>query len=212
MHTARGRFITVEGIEGVGKSTNMAFIASALESNKIPYVMTREPGGTALAEEIRSLVLSERQESVTAITELLLMFAARAQHIEHFIKPHLEAGDWVLCDRFTDSSFAYQGGGREMDIGLLRQLEKSVQGNLSPDLVILLDLSVDRAMDRIRARSDNDRIDAESISFFNRVREAFLERARNNPDRYLVLDASPGIELVQESLRKGLESFINENL
>lgn len=192
----RGKFITLEGSEGVGKSTNMAVIKDWLEDNKIDYVATREPGGTPLAEEIRQLLLSPREEKVDATAELLLVFAARAQHINTFIKPHLERGIWVLSDRFTDATFAYQGYGRGLDLALIKQLEQTVQQGLQPDLTVYLDVDVRVGLERARARGELDRFEQEAIDFFERVRQGYLERVNQNPARFAVVDAGQAIEKV----------------
>ena len=148
-----GRFLTLEGIEGVGKSTQVSRLAAALTVRGIEHVVTREPGGTPLAEKIRDLVLHSRDESLPAAGELLLMFAARAVHLHNYIEPHLQAGRWVLCDRFTDATYAYQGGGRGMDLRAIAQLEQLVQGDRRPDLTLLLDLPVEHALGRVRLRN-----------------------------------------------------------
>lgn len=192
----RGKFITLEGSEGVGKSTNMAVIKNWLQENNIDYVATREPGGTPLAEEIRQLLLSPREERVDATAELLLVFAARAQHINTFIKPHLERGTWVLSDRFTDATFAYQGYGRGLHLSLIEQLEQTVQQGLQPDLTVYLDVDVKVGLERARARGELDRFEQEAIEFFERVRQGYLARVNQNPARFAVVDAGQVIEKV----------------
>lgn len=192
----RGKFITLEGSEGVGKSTNMAVIKNWLQENNIDYVATREPGGTPLAEEIRQLLLSPREERVDATAELLLVFAARAQHINTFIKPHLERGTWVLSDRFTDATFAYQGYGRGLNLSLIEQLEQTVQQGLQPDLTVYLDVDVKVGLERARARGELDRFEQEAIDFFERVRQGYLARVNQNPARFAVVDAGQVIEKV----------------
>ena len=174
--TRTGRFITVEGTEGVGKSTNIDFLCRLLKEQGIEIVLTREPGGTPLAEELRELLLSPREERVSQDTELLLMFAARAQHIENVIRPALERGAWVVSDRFTDATFAYQGGGRGVDIQSIELLEKLVQHDLHPDLTLLLDLDVEVGLKRASARSAPDRFEQEKLEFFGKVRSAYLQR------------------------------------
>lgn len=196
----RGLFITLEGGEGAGKSSNLSFIQTYLRKRQIDLVVTREPGGTPLAEEIRTLLLKPRDEKMCENTELLLIFAARAQHIQHVIKPSLHAGQWVLSDRFTDASFAYQGGGRQMSLDTLKTLETLVQGELRPDLVILLDVPVEVGMQRAQKRGVLDRFEQEDLAFFERVRASYLERARGNPETYAIIDASQSLAHVQNAI------------
>lgn len=202
-----GRFITVEGGEGVGKTTNLAFIEHWLRSRGHDVVRTREPGGTPLAESIREMLLSPRTEPMADLTELLLVFAARAQHIDQVIRPALEAGKWVLCDRFTDATFAYQGGGRQMDMQAIRALEQLVQQSLRPDLTLLLDVPVETGMARASARSAPDRFESEQLAFFEAVREQYLTRARQEPSRFSIIDASPALEAVQDQIETALKTF-----
>ena len=185
-----GYFITVEGGEGVGKSSNLAFIEAYLRNAGKDVVMTREPGGTHLGEKIRELLLDAAQASMAVDTELLLMFAARAQHLAEVIKPALADGKWVVCDRFTDATYAYQGGGRGVDGQRIAQLEQWVQGNLRPDLTLLLDLPVQQGLHRAGQRSEPDRFEREQHSFFERVRETYLIRARQESNRFRVIDAA----------------------
>lgn len=204
-----GRFITLEGGEGVGKSTNLRFIEQLLAERGIEVVVTREPGGTELAENIRHLLLAKHHESITPEAELLLMFAARSQHIQHVILPALQRGCWVLCDRFTDATYAYQGGGRNMDIQTIAWLEQTVQGDLRPDLTLLLDAPLETGMLRVRQRGLLDRFESEQLDFFERVRQAYLRRAGLDRQRYKVIDASLALPEVQEQIVKavdGLES------
>lgn len=200
----RGCFITVEGTEGVGKTTNLDFIQQSLLSQGVEVVRTREPGGTPLAEDIRALLLTPRDEPVAELTELLLMFAARAQHLQQVILPALQAGKWVLCDRFTDATYAYQGGGRGMDTRQIAVLEQLVQAELRPDLTLLLDLPVETGLERARARSTPDRFEAEKVSFFTAVREHYLARAAAEPERFAVIDAAPELEQVQIQITQAL--------
>lgn len=202
----RGKFITVEGTEGVGKTTNIAFIRAWLEQRHIPYIATREPGGTPLAEQLRGLLLQPRVEKVDELAELLMVFAARAQHLAEVIRPALEQGTWVLCDRFTDATYAYQGGGRGMNTDTIAALEQLVQGTLRPDAVLLLDIPVQAGLERARGRGDLDRFELEDLEFFEKVRAAYLARARNNP-RYHVIDASQPLEAVQRDLAASLETL-----
>jgi dTMP kinase len=188
----------------VGKTTNLEFIHQQLLSRGLDVVRTREPGGTPLAESIRELLLAPRNEPVAELAELLLMFAARAQHIEQSIRPALQRGAWVLCDRFTDATYAYQGGGRGLDQSRIAQLETLVQGGLRPDLTILLDLPARQGMARARARSMPDRFEAEAEVFFERVRDSYLQRAAAEPQRFAVIDAAPPLEQVQQAVGQAL--------
>ncbi|MBN7769492.1 dTMP kinase [Marinobacter daepoensis] len=196
----RGRFITFEGTEGVGKSTQLETAAATLEGLGIDYMVTREPGGTPMAESIREMLLATREEPVHETTELLLMFAARSQHLYNRILPALSAGKWVLCDRFTDATFAYQGGGRGVSRERIALLENLVQGDLRPDHVILLDAPVETGMARARKRGELDRFEQEALAFFQRIRDAYLERATEMPGRYHVVNAALPLEQVTESV------------
>lgn len=202
-----GRFITVEGGEGVGKTTNLDFIEASLRAQGRDVVRTREPGGTPLAESVRELLLAPRDEQVSDLTELLLVFAARAQHLEQVIKPALAAGKWVLCDRFTDATYAYQGAGRGMDMSAIATLEQLVQQTLRPDLTLLLDVPVEIGMARASARSAPDRFESEQLQFFEAVRNLYLQRAEAEPDRFAVIDASPELPLVQQQIQDVLQRF-----
>ena len=204
----RGQFITVEGTEGVGKSTNMAFIESWLKKVGKELIITREPGGTELGEKLRAVLLDAKEQSMCDDTELLLMFAARAQHLHEVIQPALDAGKWVLCDRFTDSTYAYQGGGRGIDMSRIAHLEQWVQGERRPDMTLILDLPIDIGLERAGKRSSPDRFELEKHDFFNKVRDTFLARAAENPERYAVIDASPSISVVQQSIQTVLENMI----
>lgn len=207
----RGRFITLEGTEGVGKSTNLRFLADRLVAAGIPHVVTREPGGTPLAEEIRALLVTPRAEPVAPSTELLLMFAARAQHLQTVIKPALARGEWVLCDRFTDATWAYQGGGRGLDTAPIAWLEDYVQGELRPDRVFLLDIDVATGLARARSRAGGgDRFEQERVEFFERVRRAYLARAATHPRRYRVIDAGGTLASVQGALAAELDALLAE--
>ncbi len=203
-----GRFITLEGTEGVGKSTNLRFIESVLQQHQISYQLTREPGGTPLAEQVRELLLANRDEQVADDAELLLVFAARAQHLEQVIRPTLATGDWILCDRFTDATFAYQGGGRGLSKEMIGQLELMVQRGLQPDLTILLDLPVEIGLARASERGELDRFENERLSFFVKVREAYLERAAADPQRFAVIDASGTLEQVQQQIAEVLHHYL----
>lgn len=210
---SRGRFITLEGGEGAGKSTQLALVCEILRGAALEVIATREPGGTARAEEIRSLLLTKTNEPMPPASELLLMFAARATHLENAIKPALARGAWVVCDRFTDASYAYQGAGRGMPVEHIRALETIVQGDLKPDLTILLDAPVDVGMQRARQRNaaqhtDADRFEAEQSAFFERVRGAYLDIAAREPQRVRVIDASRSIERVSAEVHAVVEAFI----
>ncbi len=200
----RGKFITLEGVEGVGKSTNLAIIERVLQWQGIDYVKSREPGGCDVAERIRTLLLDPEAEPMAELTELLLVFAARAEHLEKVIKPNLEKGVWVLCDRFTDATFAYQGGGRGLSQAIIEQLQTLVQNELRPDLTIILDLDPEIGLERARERGALDRFENEEQLFFNRVRAAYLAIAEAEPQRCLVIDAAKPLEKVGEDLTAAL--------
>ena len=205
---ATGRFITVEGTEGVGKSTNIDFLCQLLQKAGVEVVLTREPGGTPLAEELRALLLAPREESVSEDTELLLMFAARAQHLENVIKPALARGAWVISDRFTDATFAYQGGGRGVSLENIQALETIVQHGLQPDLTLLLDLDVTVGLQRASKRSAPDRFEQEKRAFFEKVRATYLQRAEAEPERFAVIDAGKTIVEVQAQIESAFHSFM----
>jgi dTMP kinase len=209
MTETAGRFLTIEGIEGVGKTTQVARLSRYLEKRGIDHVVTREPGGTPLAEKIRDLVLRPPSEALTPAAELLLMFAARSVHLANHIKPALNAGRWVICDRFTDATYAYQGAGRGVSQTDIRFLETLVQGALRPDLTLLLDVPVDVGLERSRQRDAGgirDRFDFERAEFFERVREAYLSRARAEPQRMAIVDAVASMDEVTKRMTKVLES------
>lgn len=207
MSPERGKFITVEGTEGVGKSTNIRFIEQRLRELGHSLLVTREPGGTPLAEEIRRLLLSNRQESVDSTAELLLMFAARAQHLHNVIEPALAVGQWVICDRFTDATFAYQGGGRGLNMQVIAELETIVQGERQPNLTFYLDIDVRTGLERARERGELDRFEQEDIVFFERVRAVYLDRVRQQPERFVVIDANQPLASVQADIDKALQQY-----
>jgi dTMP kinase len=207
----RGCLITLEGVEGAGKSTNLAYLERLLAAAGRPPLLTREPGGTELGEAVRDLLLGHRHSGMGSDSELLLMFAARAENLAQRIRPALARGQWVLCDRFTDASYAYQGGGRGIDPARIRMLEQWVHGGLQPDLTLLLDLPVERGLDRAGRRSQPDRFEAEEQDFFERVRQAYLERARAEPKRIRVIDAGCGLDKVQSQVRRELELFLRSD-
>ena len=206
----KGKFITVEGTEGVGKTTNIQCIASWLDERGIDYISTREPGGTALGEKIRDLLLDKDNTGMAASAELLLMFAARAQHLEEKIIPALAAGTWVLCDRFTDATYAYQGFGRGLNLEHIERLEALVQGDLHPDFTLILDIDPELGLSRVRARGELDRFESEALGFFDRVRAGYCERANANPSRYCLVDASAPLTVVQEHIVEALNAFVGE--
>lgn len=203
-----GCFITLEGPEGAGKSTNREFIAEHLRERGIDVLLTREPGGTPLAERIRELLLAPSDEPMASDTELLLVFAARAQHLDQVIRPALARGAVVLCDRFTDATYAYQGGGRGLAMQRIEQLENFVQGELRPDLTLIFDLPVEIGLSRAAARGRLDRFEQEGLGFFEAVRNAYLQRARQAPTRYRVIDAGQPLAAVQRDLQALLPQIL----
>jgi dTMP kinase len=209
MSAASPRFLTVEGIEGVGKSTQVARLSRALSERGIAHVVTREPGGTPLAEKIRDIVLHSRDEVVPPMAELLLMFAARAVHLSNHVEPNLRAGRWVVCDRFIDATYAYQGGGRHLSLDNIRQLEAMVLGARRPDLTVLLDTPVPQALQRAQQRNAGaaaDRFESERTEFFERVRAAYLARAAAEPRRIETVDAAQSVDEVAARILKLLEA------
>ncbi len=204
----KGKFITVEGVEGAGKSTQAVFMRDYLEAVGQRVVLTREPGGTGLGEQLRTLLLDHRDDGMAADSELLLMFAARAEHLARVIRPALENGDWVVCDRFTDATYAYQGGGRAIPWGRIAVLEDWVQGPLRPELTLLLDLPVREGLARAGRRGLNDRFESEDLAFFQRVRSAYLDLAKHHPQRYRVIDADCPVEVVRGAVENTLLSLL----
>jgi dTMP kinase len=204
----KGKFITLEGGEGVGKTTNLEFIKDYLARRNLRSVVTREPGGTPLGEAIRGLLLGA--EEMGAEAELLLLFAARAQHVEQVIRPALEDGTWVICDRFTDASYAYQGGGRGIDEGIIASLESWVQRGIRPDLTFLLDAPVETGLARARSRGNADRFEAEIPVFFTRIRQVYLDLARKFPARIKAIDATQSLEEVRKEMGRHLDAFLQE--
>lgn len=204
-----GKFLTIEGTEGVGKSTNLAYVRDWLLARGLDVVVTREPGGTPLAEEIRHLLLSKREEAVDETAELLLVFAARAQHLNQVILPALERGAWVLSDRFTDATYAYQGGGRGLSKAIIEQLEVLVQGELRPDLTLILDIDVELGLNRARQRGELDRFESETISFFERVRSSYQQRVDVFPERYRVINAGKTLAEVQAEIDSVLNTLFS---
>lgn len=204
----RGKFITIEGGEGVGKSTNIACVENFLQAQSVPFIKTREPGGTPLAEELRGILLAPREEKVCEKTELLLMFAARAQHLQQVILPALQQGTWVICDRFTDATYAYQGGGRGLSLATIGILEDLVQEGLQPDLTLLLDVDVQTGLARLNSRPDTDRFEREQKEFFEAVRAMYRQRAQQHPQRFRIIDASQALEAVQHDIIAVLTDFM----
>lgn len=200
-----GVFVTIEGGEGAGKSTSLSYVESSLGRENCEFIVTREPGGTEVGEAIRNILLHGKDLHIDPEAELLLMFAARMQHLNAVIKPALDNGKIVICDRFTDASYAYQGGGRQLPMSRIAQLEQWVQGDLRPDVTLLFDLPVEQGLARAGARSEPDRFEQEQAAFFERVRNTYLQRAADEPDRMLVIDASQDIEGVQQQLDPAIE-------
>jgi dTMP kinase len=210
MKTYPGKFITLEGIEGVGKSTQLQYIKNWLTEKNIPVLATREPGGTPVAESIRAIFLEKLPETITTDTELLLLFAGRAQHLATVILPALQRGEWVICDRFTDASYAYQSGGRQVPLERVTCLKNWVHEGFAPDLTLLFDAPVDIALSRVQKRGGSDRIEAEDKAFFERVRTCYLALAKQ-ASRYQVIDAASDVTTVQSSINAILTQFLQKN-
>ncbi len=208
MNPDKALFITVEGIEGAGKSSNIAYLQELLEKRGYDLLMTREPGGTELGEQLRELLLGHKHDGMSYKTELLMMFAARAEHLHAKILPALAEGKTVICDRFTDATYAYQGGGRLIDMESIRVLENFVQEDVRPDLTLLLDVPVETGMARANQRSAPDRFEKERHEFFERVRNAYLEIAQYNKQRVKVIDASKPLEQVQRQLSEVMTDIL----
>jgi dTMP kinase len=202
----QGKFITIDGVEGAGKSTQINFICQYLKNQGINVVLTREPGGTDIGEKIRALLLST-DSKMRSDTELLLMFAARNEHIHNKILPTLATGKWVLSDRFTDASYAYQGGGRGLDIERIAQLEKWALQDFTPDMTLLLDVPVEIGMQRVESRGEKDRIEQENIDFFDRVRQAYIARSKQYPQRIKLIDASQSSANISSQIQEILQTL-----
>ncbi len=206
----RGKFITVEGIEGVGKSTNIEFLSALIEQRGFSVLVTREPGGTPMAERIREMLLEHGDEALPDIAESLLFFASRSLHVNNSIRPALEAGKWVVCDRFTDASRAYQGYGRSLGLDKINLLADWVHGDLQPDLTLLLDAPAEVGKDRAEKRGATDRLDAEEAAFYRRVRDGYLSLAAAEPERFAVVDASRDLAQVQAEIRREMDRLFND--
>ena len=205
---ARGKFITVEGVEGVGKSTNMDFIADRVTAAGFKVLRSREPGGTPMAERIRDMLLQHGDEPLPDLAELLLFFASRTLNIENAIRPALESGTWVLCDRFTDASRAYQGAGRGLNMDRINTLAEWAHGDLNPDLTVLLDAPAEVGMQRAKKRGETDRLESEQMSFYTRVRTQYLALAEAEPERFAVIDASQSLAVVQDQIGEVIDVLL----
>jgi dTMP kinase len=205
---ARGKFITVEGVEGVGKSTNMDFIADRVMAAGFKVLRSREPGGTPMAERIRDMLLQHGDEPLPDLAELLLFFASRTLNIENAIRPALKNGTWVLCDRFTDASRAYQGAGRGLNMDRINTLAEWAHGDLNPDLTVLLDAPAEVGMQRAKKRGEADRLETEQMSFYTRVRAQYLALAKGEPERFAVIDASQSLAVVQDQIGEVIDALI----
>lgn len=203
----QGKFITIEGVEGVGKSTQLDYLQEHLQQLGIDFVLTREPGGTFYAERIRNILLELHDEPLAPVAELLLIFAARAQHLQQLIRPNLDQGIWILCDRFTDATYAYQGAGRQLGKELIAQLETMVQGSLRPDLTLILDLDPQLGLQRATERGELDRFEQEHLEFFARVRSCYLELAADASERYRVIDAGQDLASVRADLLASFDAW-----
>jgi len=208
--TKKGKFITLEGSEGAGKTTNMIYIKNRCEAQGFNVICTREPGGTEISEKIRELLLDKSNSNFFPDTELLLMFAARSQHLNELIIPALNRGDWVISDRFTDASFAYQGGGRGLSWERISLLRDWVQGELRPDLTLLFDLPVKTGMARAKKRGPTDRFEEEDINFFDKVRQGYFRVATEEKQRFSIVDSSKNESEVQHQVEKILSEFIEK--
>ena len=204
----KGLFITFEGVEGAGKTTNIAYIAEKIERAGHEILLTREPGGTSLGEAIRELLISKDFPEMHQDTELLLMFAARAEHLQREIIPALKAGKWVLCDRFTDATYAYQGAGRGIDVNHIKLLENLVQGSLRPDYTFLFDLDAEIGLARAQSRGESDRFEQQHVDFFNRVRNQYLQMAKDSAERYRIVNAQHDLVIVQKQIDSLLSQIL----
>lgn len=205
-----GKFITFEGTEGVGKTTQIHLLEKYLNTKNINCVVTREPGGTILGEKIRELLLSKNSDSMNVMAELLLMFSARAQHLQEVIFPALKNNKWVICDRFTDASYAYQGGGRGVPFASIKMIENAVHSDFKPDLTILLSGDIESGMQRVSNRGEKDRFEIENLEFFERVRQYYLKLAKNNAERFGVIDADQKIDIVAHAIQERVKQRFAE--
>jgi dTMP kinase len=206
---SRGKFITVEGQDGAGKTTNLDRIERLVRGSGRQVLRTREPGGTDLGNEIRRLVLHGKDLQIDAMAELLLIFAARAQHLREVMIPALDAGVWIICDRFTDATYAYQGGGRGVDAAVISELEQRVQGDLRPDLTLLFDVDIATGEMRAGERVEQDRFESEAAAFKQRVRQVYLARAKAEPKRIRIIDAARSLQEVEQEVESVLRDFID---
>ena len=205
-----GKFITIEGQDGAGKTTNIDYLCERLKQERIDFIVTREPGGTEFGEALRNVLLSRDEISINPLAELLLIFAARSQHLSEVIEPSLKSGKWVICDRFTDASYAYQGGGHGVEKKVIAQIADLVQQGREPDLTILLDLDIITGESRVNARNDEkDRFEKQQSDFKGRVRQSYLELAKRNPDRIQIIDASLTLNAVKVEVNRVISDFLN---
>lgn len=209
--TDRGRFLTLEGIEGAGKSSQVERVAELVQRHGRRVHITREPGGTTVGEEIRKVLLSTTHAGMSMDAELLLVFAARAEHLAKVVRPALDDGVWVICDRFTDATYAYQGGGRGMEFKRIAAIEKWVQGSLAPDHTLLFDVPVSIGLARAGSRSSTDRFESEAVSFFERVRGTYLKLAATSPKRFRVIDAGQALRQVSSAVDEAVSAWLTTN-
>ena len=208
----KGKFISIEGIEGVGKSSNAEIIEKCLKQAQIKVTSTREPGGTPFAEKIRTILKDSNTEKITEMSELLMMFSSRSQNVRNVIAPALNSGNWVICDRFTDSTRAYQGGGRGISLDTINNLASIVHGDIDPDYTFLFDAPIDVCLDRIKKRGKLDRFESENYEFFNKVRNVYLKLASSNPDQIILIDTNKSFSEVKISVEREIKKIIRSNL
>ena len=208
----KGKFISIEGIEGVGKSSNAEIIEKCLKQAQIKVTSTREPGGTPFAEKIRTILKDSNTEKITEMSELLMMFSSRSQNVRNVIAPALNSGNWVICDRFTDSTRAYQGGGRGISLDTINNLASIVHGDIDPDYTFLFDAPIDVCLDRIKKRGKLDRFESENYEFFNKVRNVYLKLASSNPDQIILIDTNKSFSEVKISVEREIKKIIKSNL
>ena len=208
----KGKFISIEGIEGVGKSCNAKIIEKCLKQAEIKVTMTREPGGTPVAEKIRTILKDSNTEKITEMSELLMMFSSRSQNVRNVIAPSLTSGNWVICDRFTDSTRAYQGGGRGIPIDTINKLASMVHKDINPDFIFLFDAPIDVCINRIRKRGKLDRFESENFEFFNKVRNAYLGLAASKPDKFILIDTNKSFSEVKNDVEKEIKKIIKSSI